>query len=86
MKKLSRMSFPTSSQDSDRSFNNADSFAFAFDEAWKNLPSEHKDETLSRDEKIKLTLSKLKGHPFLKGSPSMAEEVALFRVRLLGHQ
>tara|TARA_Y100001968_G_scaffold312277_1_gene335280 strand:- start:92 stop:295 length:204 start_codon:yes stop_codon:yes gene_type:complete len=63
--------------------NNADSFAMAFDKAWKSCINNSPNSTLDQNEKINLVLSKIKGHPFLENYPSQALEVAKFRLRLL---
>ncbi len=77
------MSFPPTSQDNERVFNNADSFGMAFDAAWKNLKIEKEDKATNQSEKMRLVFEILKNHPFLKESPLQAEEVAKFRIRLL---
>ncbi len=74
------MSLPTRFEGSNRSFNNADSFAMAFDEAWSKLQQDDKEP----QDKLKIVLSQLKDHPFLEENPKKASEVALFRIRLLG--
>ena len=73
------MSLPPQFDGNDRVFNNADSFAMAFDDEWKKLKSEKKSNT----EKLKISLATLKNHPFAKASPSRAKEIAEFRIRLL---
>ena len=64
-------------------YNNADSFAMAFDAAWNdcNLGNE-KDKKL--DQKIELAFEKIKTHPFLIENPIQAKNIALFRIKLLG--
>ena len=64
-------------------YNNADSFAMAFDAAWNdcNLGNE-KDKKL--DQKIELAFEKIKTHPFLIENPIQSKDVALFRIKLLG--
>ena len=69
-------------QNHDKSYNNADSFAMIFDEAWKNT-SFIGDESLTIDGKIKKIIQQNKDHPFIKSSPSEAFNVAKFRLRLL---
>ena len=65
-------------------YNNADSFAMAFDDEWKKLkPSEITPE-ISQEEKIKLVMTNLKEHPFAQSSPSMANAIAKFRIKLIG--
>lgn len=69
----------------DRLFNNADSFAMAFDNAWKKLAQDSEFKTLNIEERIaKILESKIEDHPFLLDSPEQALQVAQFRVRLLG--
>ena len=60
-------------------YNNADSFAMAFDAAWKS--SELGNDT---EEKIEITFEKIKTHPFLIENPIQAKNIALFRIKLLG--
>ncbi len=58
----------------DKPYNNADSFAMAFDEEWKNIDC--KDSLL----KIDKVLEQLYDHPFLISSPQNARKIAEFRV------
>jgi hypothetical protein len=67
-----------------RVFNNADSFAQAFDEAWQEYQRLHPGDGHSINEKLTLILDQLQGHPFHQNHPERAAEVAAFRVRLLG--
>lgn len=69
---------------SDRLFNNADSFAMVFDEAWQRHSREHPDHGLSAEEKVPLILQQVADHPFATDNPGEAQQVAAFRVRLLG--
>ena len=69
-------------QDHNNSYNNADSFAMIFDEAWKRNKSNAED-SLSTEEKIDKIIEENKDHPFIKNSPSEAINVAKFRLRLL---
>ena len=65
------------------SYNNADSFAMAFDEAWKNCDlGNNKD--IKIDEKIGIAFEKIKHHPFLISNPIQSKNLALFRIKLLG--
>ncbi len=73
------MSLLPSNQGNDRIFNNADSFAMAFDQAWKDCGTTN----VSSNEQLNEVLSKLKTHPFLMEHPSEAREIAKFRIRLL---
>ena len=64
-------------------YNNADSFAMAFDAAWKNFTLEnYKD--IKLEEKIQITFEKIKTHPFLIENPKQSKNIALFRIKLLG--
>ena len=64
-------------------YNNADSFAMAFDAAWNdcNLRNE-KDKGI--EQKIQIAFEKIKTHPFLIEDPLQAKNIALFRIKLLG--
>lgn len=64
-------------------FNNADSFAQAFDEAWQRHQRQEPDHTLQRDQKLSLILDQLADHPFRRSQPELAAAVAAFRLRLL---
>ncbi len=64
-------------------YNNADSFAMAFDEAWKDCTLGN-DQDTNLEERIKITLEKIKTHPFLIENPIKSKEIALFRIKLLG--
>ncbi len=77
------MSFSTQSNAGNRSYDNADSFAMAFDEAWKRVEVEAKNNSSSKEEKVKKVLEVIKDHPFLKSSPQQAKNVATFRIKLL---
>ena len=64
-------------------YNNADSFAMAFDAAWKDCDlGDNKDVKL--DKKIEKTFEKIKTHPFLVENPIQSKNIALFRIKLLG--
>ncbi len=56
----------------------------AFDLAWKKANQEKKNSELNKSEKLSLVLETLKEHPFLLESPVLANQVAQFRIRLLG--
>ncbi len=77
------MSFLSPNQESERVFSNADSFAMAFDTAWKEFKPENERSEVSQDEKLRMVLLRVKDHPFCRDFPSKAEEVAKFRIRLL---
>lgn len=63
-------------------FNNADSFAQAFDEAWKQLGATSHE--LDREARLARVMALIADHPFLLSSPELADQVAQFRLRLLG--
>ena len=64
-------------------YNNADSFAMAFDAAWKDCGLENNND-INIEEKIKITFEKIKMHPFLINNPIQSKDLALFRIKLLG--
>ncbi len=64
-------------------YNNADSFAMAFDAAWENCDLEN-DKDIKIEEKIQITFEKIKTHPFLIENPIQSKEIAFFRIKLLG--
>ena len=64
---------------SENLYNNADSFAMAFDAAWKDCEPGN-----NQDEKIALAFEKIKNHPFLVSNPIQSKNIALFRIKLLG--
>ena len=68
---------------SENSYNNADSFAMAFDAAWKQCDLIH-NQDIKVDEKIEIAFDKIKNHPFLVSNPIQSKNVALFRIKLLG--
>ena len=72
-----------SNQGEQRFFNNADSFAMAFDEQWKSRNSGEWKVHKSKEEKLEFIFNEIKEHPFLKSYPKQAKEVAEFRIRLL---
>ncbi len=64
-------------------YNNADSFAIAFDAAWDDCDlGNNKD--IELDEKIATAFEKIKKHPFLISNPIQSKNIALFRIKLLG--
>lgn len=74
----------SNAMNADQLFNNADSFAQMFDETWQR----HKHLTIDQQDGIEpaLTqvLAELSEHPFSRSHPELAEQVARFRIRLLG--
>ena len=77
------MPFPAIYQDNESYYNNADSFAMAFDDAWKEFSAREKQSALNTEEKLRLILSEIQNHPFLKNNSEQAEEIVRFRLRLL---
>ncbi|MFN9618908.1 MAG: hypothetical protein ACK55X_04235 [Synechococcaceae cyanobacterium] len=69
---------------SDRRYNNADSFAHAFDQAWQQHDARSDRASLAREEKLSVILAQVSDHPFAQADPAMARQVAEFRIRLLG--
>lgn len=65
-------------------FNNADSYAQAFDEAWQEHQRRNPSLSMSVDDKVAWIQEQLHEHPFQLNQPQRAAEVAAFRVRLLG--
>ena len=68
---------------SENLYNNADSFAMAFDAAWNDCDLEN-DKNKKIEEKIQITFEKIKNHPFLIDDPIQAKNIAHFRIKLLG--
>jgi hypothetical protein len=64
-------------------FNNADSFAQAFDEAWQAHSHEDPSHGLSTAEKLETILASVADHPFAQADPDTARAVGAFRIRLL---
>jgi len=58
----------------DKLYDNADSFAISFDEAWKNIDCD--DLRLKIDKVLKI----LSDHPFLISNPENAKKMAEFRI------
>tara|TARA_B100001029_G_C14815795_1_gene314875 strand:+ start:186 stop:416 length:231 start_codon:yes stop_codon:yes gene_type:complete len=64
-------------------YNNADSFAMAFDTAWKDSTLKN-DKDKNLEERINITFEKIKNHPFLIENPVQSKNIAFFRIKLLG--
>jgi hypothetical protein len=64
-------------------FNNADSFAQAFDEAWLAHSRQDPDHDLTVTDKLETILARVADHPFAQADPATAREVGAFRIRLL---
>ena len=58
----------------DKLYDNADSFAIAFDEEWKNI---HCEDLVVKIDKV---LELLSDHPFLVSNPKNARKIAEFRI------
>ena len=67
---------------SNQVFNNADSFAQAFDGAWADHCRRHGE--LHPDVRTDAVLAAVADHPFAQQQPELARQVAAFRIRLLG--
>ncbi len=65
-------------------FDNADSFAMVFDAAWHKLLGSPEAAVMSNDDKKRAALEACADHPFMLSNPAMADQVADFRIRLLG--
>jgi hypothetical protein len=79
---MSRLPFQL--HDDHRQFNNADSFAAAFDEAWTILARDPEAQNLTTTEKLGRILDQISDHPFALTNAARAREVGEFRLRLLG--
>ena len=64
---------------SNNNYNNADSFAMAFDEAWEKFKVKKENEK----NKLDKVIGSISDHPFLLNNPLEARRVAKFRIRLL---
>ncbi|NDC34850.1 MAG: hypothetical protein EBZ51_05565 [Synechococcaceae bacterium WB9_2_112] len=73
---------PLPEHPADQVFNNADSFAQAFDEAWARHCHQHA--AADTTERTSAVLAAVADHPFVIAQPELAEQVAQFRIRLLG--
>ena len=78
------MSFPPHNElNQDRVFSNADSFAMAFDDAWKSLDIRGDLKDLQEDEKIAKVFERIQNHPLIKETKNEAYAIAKFRIKLL---
>lgn len=77
---------PFQQQDADRQFCNADSFAAAFDDAWRLLNERREGNEASHQEILELVLAQVAQHPFALKDARRAREVGEFRLRLHGPQ
>ena len=81
---LDRADVAQSPASADRQFNNADSFAQVFDEAWRRLAAGNPAASPDTDVQLQVVLHQLADHPFVQSDPVLARQVAEFRIRLLG--
>jgi hypothetical protein len=70
--------------ESQKQYGNADSFAMAFDDAWRLQISQPELRSLSRSESLERILAQLEDHPFAQKDAATAREVGEFRLRLHG--
>ncbi len=71
-------------QERERFFNNADSFAMAFDKAWeRSFKNGSNESKMSAHERLDFILKEIQEHPFFQSDPKKAKEVGEFRIRLL---
>ncbi|MEB3333377.1 MAG: hypothetical protein VKP70_00160 [Cyanobacteriota bacterium] len=75
---------PPQPHDENRQYNNADSFAAAFDDAWELMLRDPEVRNLSNSEKLCRVLVQISDHPFALTDAARAREVGEFRLRLLG--
>ncbi len=76
------VTFPTPDSNTDRVFNNADSFAMVFDHTWQKLGRDQPNDR-NQDQRLEEVFKVMADHPFVINSPDMARQVAAFRIRLL---
>jgi hypothetical protein len=65
-------------------FNNADSYAQCFDEAWRAHSPLDPLQPIEKEQKLGFILEQVADHPFARESPATARQVAEFRLRLFG--
>ena len=65
-------------------FNNPDSYAMVFDEAWRRVVNAPGAAELTDAAKKQQAMQACADHPFALSDPAMAAQVADFRIRLLG--
>jgi hypothetical protein len=80
---LQTITMPQPPSTSSQIFNNADSFAQAFDEAWQAHSHRNPSHQLSAAEKLESILGTVADHPFSQSDPATARQVGAFRIRLL---
>tara|TARA_B100000212_G_C27276560_1_gene491215 strand:+ start:165 stop:368 length:204 start_codon:yes stop_codon:yes gene_type:complete len=62
----------------EKTYNNADSFAMAFDDEWQKVECDNEIE------KIEKIIKSLSDHPFVRENPVLAKQIANFRIKSLG--
>ena len=77
------MIYSNGNQSNDMEYANADSFAIAFEKAWKKFSTEQESLSKSKEARLNMVMLSLADHPFSKKNPKGAKAVALFRLRLL---
>ncbi len=80
------MAFSGEAQGANRYYNNADSFAMAFDDAWKQSQLVKNNSSKNAQEKLEIVLLEVKEHPFFLSNPKEAKQIGEFRLRLLNLQ
>ena len=70
---------------SGRVFNNPDGFAMAFSDAWEAFERAQPGHGLDAEAKFEQVMLGLQDHPFHQDHPAQAEQLARFRMRLLGY-
>jgi hypothetical protein len=65
-------------------FDNPDSYAMVFDDAWRRVVGEAASAALTHEAKKQRAMEACADHPFALSNPAMASQVADFRIRLLG--
>jgi len=65
-------------------FDNPDSYAMVFDEAWRRMALAEACADLPVEAKKQRAMEACADHPFALSDPAMASQVADFRIRLLG--
>lgn len=75
---------PANASESQKQYGNADSFAMAFDDAWRLQTCQAGHQGLSRSETLEKILAQLADHPFAQKDAVTAREVGEFRLRLHG--
>ena len=62
----------------EKTYNNADSFAMAFDDEWQKVECDNEIE------KIEKIIKSLSDHPFVRENLVLAKQIANFRIKSLG--